>query len=54
MVLESDAASGDHLFHLAALVVTASIVAHSSTDVLVARWLDRGEADREAAPVAIR
>ena len=42
MVLEARSASGDHVFHLAALVVTASIVAHSSTDVLVARWLDRG------------
>ena len=32
----------DRLFHLIALCITGSIVAHSSTDVLVARWLGRG------------
>jgi hypothetical protein len=26
------------MFHLVALVVVASIIAHSSTDVVVARW----------------
>jgi NhaP-type Na+/H+ or K+/H+ antiporter len=39
LVLESGVAGADELFHLAALVIAASIVAHSSTDVLVARWL---------------
>ena len=29
----------DQLFHLIAICIVASIVAHSSTDVLVARWL---------------
>lgn len=38
MILEGGLALGDQMFHLAALVVAASIVAHSSTDVLVARW----------------
>ena len=28
------------MFHLVALVVAASIVAHSSTDVIVARWFE--------------
>ncbi|MGK2947327.1 MAG: cation:proton antiporter [Acidimicrobiales bacterium] len=37
LILEAGLASSDELFHLAALVITASILAHSSTDVLVAR-----------------
>ncbi len=32
--------SAERLFHLVALVVAASILAHSSTDLLVARWLE--------------
>jgi hypothetical protein len=32
---------GGLLFHLVALVTVLSIVAHSSTDVLVARWFRR-------------
>lgn len=39
VVLESGVVGGEELFHLAALVIAASIVAHSSTDVLVAQWL---------------
>ena len=31
----------DKLFHLIALCIAASILAHSSTDVIVARWLER-------------
>jgi NhaP-type Na+/H+ or K+/H+ antiporter len=31
----------DHLFHLVAVCIVGSIVAHSSTDVLIARWLGR-------------
>jgi sodium/hydrogen antiporter len=27
-----------HLFHLIALVICGSILAHSSTDLLLARW----------------
>ena len=37
-----DWARADQLFHLVALCIAGSIVAHSSTDVLVARWLGRG------------
>jgi hypothetical protein len=38
------------MFQLIALVVVASILAHSSTDVLVARWF-RGEvAEAQPAP----
>lgn len=31
--------NADRIFHLIAIVVVASIMAHSSTDVLVSRWL---------------
>ena len=42
LILEAGLALSDELFHLAALVITASILAHSSTDVLVARWFEPG------------
>jgi NhaP-type Na+/H+ or K+/H+ antiporter len=41
LILDAGLASSDHLFHLIALVVGASILLHSSTDVLVARTFDR-------------
>jgi sodium/hydrogen antiporter len=37
LVLQARIGESDRLFHLAALVIAGSIVAHSSTDVLVAR-----------------
>jgi NhaP-type Na+/H+ or K+/H+ antiporter len=37
-VLTAAVPGADEMFHLIALVVAASIVAHSSTDVLIARW----------------
>jgi NhaP-type Na+/H+ or K+/H+ antiporter len=46
LILGSGIADANHLFRVVALVVTASIVAHSSTDVPVARWLGRRGADR--------
>ena len=39
LVLKSGLPRGNEVFHLTAIVITASILAHSSTDVLVARWL---------------
>lgn len=39
LILESGIESADRLYHLIAIVVAASIVAHSSTDALVARKL---------------
>ena len=56
LILEAGLARSDELFHLAALVITASILAHSSTDVLVARWFAPGPSrdtnpDGKAAPV---
>jgi sodium/hydrogen antiporter len=38
-LLRAQVPSAEHLFHLAAVVITASMVLHSSTDVLAARWL---------------
>lgn len=46
LILKSGWQDGERLFHLIALVVAGSIVAHSSTDVLVARWFQRAETDR--------
>lgn len=50
IVLRSGVAEGPALFHLAAALVTVSIVAHSSTDVPTAHWLSRRqrEAQRSA------
>jgi NhaP-type Na+/H+ or K+/H+ antiporter len=39
LILKAGAERADLMFHLIALVTVMSIVAHSSTDVLVARWL---------------
>ncbi|CAN5213194.1 cation:proton antiporter [soil metagenome] len=47
LVVESGIAAADELFHLAALVIVASMLAHSSTDVAVARWFARAEAAAE-------
>jgi NhaP-type Na+/H+ or K+/H+ antiporter len=40
LVLQSGITSADELFHLVALTITVSIIAHSSTDVVVARRFD--------------
>lgn len=40
LVLNSGLALGDEVFHLTAIVIAGSIIAHSSTDVIIARWLD--------------
>ncbi len=41
LVLGSGLPRANELFHLTAIVVTGSILAHSSTDSIVARWLNR-------------
>lgn len=41
---EMDLSRADRLFHLVALCIVGSIIAHSSTDVLVAHWLGREHA----------
>jgi NhaP-type Na+/H+ or K+/H+ antiporter len=45
LLLQSGVPGADRLFHLVALVVAASILAHSSTDVLVAGWFRKAEAE---------
>lgn len=51
IVLHEGLPRGEELFHLAALVVAASIVAHSSTDVVVAKKLTGSHAEeRSPAP----
>ena len=40
LVLQSGISAADELFHLVALTITLSIVAHASTDVVVARLFD--------------
>ncbi|MGE0683487.1 MAG: cation:proton antiporter [Candidatus Binatia bacterium] len=45
LILEAGVERSDHLFHLVAVVIAGSIIAHSSTDVLVARWFHRHEAE---------
>jgi hypothetical protein len=45
LILKSGAADRQQMFHIIALVVMASIVLHSSTDVLVSRAFRRRVAD---------
>jgi sodium/hydrogen antiporter len=49
LVLRSGIDGGEHLFHVAGAVIVLSIVAHSSTDVWVARWFRRSQ-DRRSEP----
>jgi NhaP-type Na+/H+ or K+/H+ antiporter len=39
LVLKSGVAGASDTFHLVAIVIVGSILAHSSTDVVMARWL---------------
>lgn len=43
LVLESGGARSDEIFHLVALVVAASVLAHSSSDMFVARQFHKNE-----------
>ena len=43
LVLQAGLGRSNQLFHLIALVIAGSILAHSSTDVLVARWFREEE-----------
>lgn len=49
LVVESGIEASDEVFHLVALVIVFSMIAHSSTDVAVAHWFSRAERDAEAA-----
>jgi NhaP-type Na+/H+ or K+/H+ antiporter len=44
LILQSSVPRAEHLFELVAVVVTVSIAAHSSTDVVVARWFRKARA----------
>jgi NhaP-type Na+/H+ and K+/H+ antiporter len=48
LILASGVPDAERLFRLVALVVAASIVAHSSTDVLVVRWLTQAPPSRSS------
>jgi NhaP-type Na+/H+ or K+/H+ antiporter len=43
IILESGIALADQVYHLVALVIVLSILAHSSTDVVIARQFSRDE-----------
>lgn len=43
LILQSGISQAEHLFHVLAFVIALSVVAHSSTDVLVARWFREKE-----------
>lgn len=53
LILEAGLDLSDELFHLVALVVAASILAHSSTDVVIARWFEPGEGPGDSVPAGI-
>jgi NhaP-type Na+/H+ or K+/H+ antiporter len=48
MIWNSGIPSSNHLFHLIALVIAMSIIAHSSTDILIARWFERRQKQYES------
>ena len=48
-IAKIDFARADQLFHLVAICITGSILAHSSTDVLVARWFAKTREDEKKA-----
>lgn len=48
LIWQSGTPRANQLFHLIALVIITSIIAHSSTDVIVARWFDEAQPSAEA------
>jgi NhaP-type Na+/H+ or K+/H+ antiporter len=50
LILDAGLERSDELFHLVALVVAASILAHSSTDVVIARWFEPGTGPGDVIP----
>jgi NhaP-type Na+/H+ or K+/H+ antiporter len=50
LILREGVPDGSQLFHLIALVIALSIVAHSSTDVIAARWLAATQSEPGATP----
>lgn len=50
LILQSDLTNKDRLFSLVAIVVVCSIIIHSSTDVLFARWFRKEESEQLVEP----
>ena len=50
LILNSGVPNGDRLFHLIGLVIAGSVLLHSSTDVVLARWLESSRAPAGADP----
>ena len=48
LIVQGAVPGADRMFHLVAVVVVGSMVAHSSTDVLFARWFRQKEGDLKA------
>ena len=50
LIVQAAVPGADRMFHLVAIVVVASMIAHSSTDVLFARWFrtNVGDLERQA------
>ncbi len=49
LILQSSAPNARHLAHLVAVVIVGSMVAHSSTDVLIANWFRKHQDAKVAA-----
>jgi sodium/hydrogen antiporter len=49
MIWKSGLPQAHYLFHLVALVIAVSIIAHSSTDTVVARWFKEAEPPAETS-----
>lgn len=54
LILEAHVERGDEVFHLVALVIVASILAHSSTDVPIAHAFARRQAREQQEPSGAR
>lgn len=50
LIVQAGVPGADRMFHLVAIVVVASMIAHSSTDVIFARWFTRKVGDLEGQP----
>jgi sodium/hydrogen antiporter len=50
LLLQTGIPEGEQIFNLAALVVVGSIIAHSSSDVLIVRWFQRQPDEGTAHP----
>jgi len=50
LVLRSGLPRGNEIFYLTAIVMTVSVLTHSSSDVLLARWLKENVPIEPATP----